>query len=609
MSSPDATPPKPSRPPPLRERAGGLTVVVVVLAVVPLLVGALVALGRPWWPASDWALIDLRTRDVGTTDTPLVGVFSRVGWNHPGPLLFWLFAPIQRLAGSPAGLMAAAALWNAVSLTTALWLARRTGGRGFLLLVGSAMSVMVVVLGGVLVDPWNPWIAVLPFAVFVLATWTTSTGDLVGIPLAVISGSFVVQAHIGYAALVVPLAVWTAAALAWTYRRRTAPVEPTSRWQRPTMVLTVSGLVGLLLWIGPIVEQVTTSPGNLRRIASHFGTAGESTIGPAEALGIVARQFALLPPWLGGDEPIDIFTAGLVPASLWWALPTVALFVVGVLVALRRRDGVVVRLQGALAVTIVAGVVATARIEGDAFFYLVRWWWVVSLLVWVCTAWALGRAIPSDRGAHLARLGAPVALTTMLLMGMATITELFSPVETTTHNLAVEAIADDLAAALDRDGRYLIAPIGVSWFETYFGVVNELDRRGFDVVADERFTSHFGAHRIDDGQPVDATILVATGDVVAELRNDDELRTVAGYDPLSPDERTELDELRARARRDLVAAGRDDLLGSVDDGGLRYFAIDEPAIDGTAAERIGDLLEAGTWVEVFVAPPRWDGAG
>src|SRR5690606_16795832 len=71
----------------------GLTALVVL----PVVVAIVAALTSDHQLAGDWALLELRVRDVGTSDTPLVGPFSRYGWNHPGPLLFWLLAIPYRL--------------------------------------------------------------------------------------------------------------------------------------------------------------------------------------------------------------------------------------------------------------------------------------------------------------------------------------------------------------------------------------------------------------------------------------------------------------------------------------------------------------------------------
>jgi hypothetical protein len=58
-----------------------------------------------WAPVLDLAVTELRVRDVGTAHTPLVGLFGRFGpmgndqGSHPGPLSFYLLAPVYRLLG------------------------------------------------------------------------------------------------------------------------------------------------------------------------------------------------------------------------------------------------------------------------------------------------------------------------------------------------------------------------------------------------------------------------------------------------------------------------------------------------------------------------------
>ena len=74
----------------------------------PLIV-ATMALRRPhWYPVLDLAMTEMRLRDVGTRHTPLIGLPGRIGpslaeqGSHPGPLSFYLLAPLYRLFGSSA---------------------------------------------------------------------------------------------------------------------------------------------------------------------------------------------------------------------------------------------------------------------------------------------------------------------------------------------------------------------------------------------------------------------------------------------------------------------------------------------------------------------------
>ena len=56
-----------------------IAVLTAVVGLVPLAVAAVALRSPHWYPLSDLALIELRVRDVGTADTPLVG--------PPGPRL------------------------------------------------------------------------------------------------------------------------------------------------------------------------------------------------------------------------------------------------------------------------------------------------------------------------------------------------------------------------------------------------------------------------------------------------------------------------------------------------------------------------------------------
>lgn len=65
---------------------------VIAVVLLPLAVFAVRVLANGWPNAGgDRALIELRTRDVGV-HTPLLGSYSRYGFNHPGPLWFYVLA-------------------------------------------------------------------------------------------------------------------------------------------------------------------------------------------------------------------------------------------------------------------------------------------------------------------------------------------------------------------------------------------------------------------------------------------------------------------------------------------------------------------------------------
>ncbi len=112
-----STPSRASQPVPL----GRWALIAVVGALVAPFAVALVGLrGEPWYPTSDQAVIELRTRDV-PGQIPTSGVYSRYGFHHPGPALFWTLAGPYRLLG-PRGLVAGAMAVNAAAVAAMAWL-------------------------------------------------------------------------------------------------------------------------------------------------------------------------------------------------------------------------------------------------------------------------------------------------------------------------------------------------------------------------------------------------------------------------------------------------------------------------------------------------------
>lgn len=382
--------------------AAGLAAAVVA----PVVVAVVAAWGRPWVPSGDWAMLALGTADTFTADTRWVGPYSREGWSHPGPLLFWLGAVPWRLAGGATWtLMVLAATVNAVSVAGTLWLAWRRGALALLAIVAVAVAWMLAsVETGMAADPWNAWVTVLPTALFVMAVAQMVDGDRVGLPIAVVSGSFIAHSHIAYVPLVV---VAGGVAVGWALWRRVLPW----RW------LVVAGLVpAALLWLAPVGEQLVGN-GNLGAIVAGFGSDADQPAGIARAADTVARQLAWGGPWMGGDEPQSPSDGAIEGGPLSGLVAAVAVFGAAAGAARWRRQWSALRLQAMVAVVVAVGFVAVSRITGPVFDYLIRWWWPLAALWWASAGWSLWRA-----GADLVaeRLGASSSGTSRRVATIAT---------------------------------------------------------------------------------------------------------------------------------------------------------------------------------------------
>src|SRR5690606_14288359 len=94
--------------------------------------------------SGDIALIELRVRDVVSTHPPWTGAYSRYGWDHPGPVFFWLAALPYRLLGGGAGALGLVALAvNTGGMVALLRLAARLGRAAWFAVAGALVALVV----------------------------------------------------------------------------------------------------------------------------------------------------------------------------------------------------------------------------------------------------------------------------------------------------------------------------------------------------------------------------------------------------------------------------------------------------------------------------------
>ncbi len=264
------------------------------LLAIPFVV-ALVALAHPhWFPVLDMAQTELRIRDVWSAHPPLIGLPGRIGTiarqgSHPGPISFWLLSPFYRLFGATAWAMDAAAVClNVVVIGATLWLARRRGGVLLLLGFAACLSWLLSYYGStVLTLAWNPYMPVLWWLLFVLAVWSVLCDDWVLLPVVVLAGTFCAQTHISYVALVGGLGVLAGAWMAVTAWRGRAEPGVSRRfwfWGLGSIALAV------VLWLPPVIQQLTGSPANFSILWDYFTQAPQQTIGDGEAVKLLLRH-------------------------------------------------------------------------------------------------------------------------------------------------------------------------------------------------------------------------------------------------------------------------------------------------------------------------------
>lgn len=588
-----------------------LTPAAIAVTLLPLAVLAVHMLRIDVVLTADLATTEMRTRDV-VAHAPDLGPYSRDGWFHPGPALYYALAgPYRLFGGDSAALLVAAIAVNAASLATMMGLARRRGGTGLMLATAIGCAVLMHALGPTfLASPWNVYITVLPYGALLFLLWAMVCGERWALPGAVVATTFVIQTHVGFLALALPLLVAAVgvtigqAVVVARRRRRAAEhqesdddpsvatavdgtatngatgngaadheaadpaaADPTATsgdpagmqrfaWARRGFLLPalVAVAVGVLAWLPPAVQQVRNVQGNGDRVWEWFRDGGEEARTLLEGWRIVADQYRWLPEWITGQRTLALLGE---PAAIYESVVPVLLLLVlpAVVVLWRLRGGPGRALAATWFVASAVAVFATARTIGLLYAYRLHWAWVLGMVGGVLVLWAAWTVAAAWRE-WARRAAAGVALATLVGLGVANTvaaTRADLP-EATYGELTAGLLADTEAglAARPGDDPVLVqlgsfGAIGIS-----LGLTNELERAGVDVVTD---AVGAGGHRVwQEGQPVRAALVVAIDDEIVTLSR------MPGHQMIALTGDADMAELEADAARrqevsDAVATG------------------------------------------------------
>lgn len=585
-----------------RPSRGAVALVAAILLVIPVLVSLVPGLwGAHWFASSDQALQVLRIHDVGTGHTPLVGVASRFGWSHPGPFQFWLLAPFYRLLGET-GILVGTALLNLLALVGAIWVAHRRGGRALALGVALGEALLIRALGlTLLLDPWNPWVAVLPFVVFVLCSWSLCLGDLWIAPVMAVTGTFVIQAHVSYIPLVVAAIVLVSVyrSARWIRIRRRAP--PRSQRRRSWLPYVVAAGITFALWLPPIIEQVISGEGNLSALVSYFRHPAEASIGWTGAVGVLGRELTpVSSPWVAGHDTNAfgfVGTAGVLPALL--VLGVVAVLAIA---AWRRGHTDPAALAVVALVGDAVGTVAIARVTGALGTYLIRWWWPMAMLTYLAGGWcALALVAPTVR-----RLRQPLALGVLAaILGVATtasVQDFPARLPQAQASVTTGELTRQLVAVLSPTHRYRLQNVdGLTLGSVGTGVLVSLRLRGLQVLGSPDQDLALGSWRtLPTDDPAPALIVVNHEDELAGWRPPSTAKLVAHFDPLTPTERLDASRVETRIR---AAIGSRAPRGPIDAGVEfgRGVLVAEGASRGDV-DKLAKLQAKGQAFDIYLRP-------
>ena len=580
---------------------------------VPFGVALAVLAGADWSPVLDLAMTEFRVRDVFGAHTPLIGLPGRIGTfpdqgSHPGPLSFYLVAPVYRLLGSTAyGMLAAAAAVNVGAAWATIWIARRRGGPRLILGVGAVVMVAMAWWGAsVLTQPWNPYLPLVSFIVVMLSAWGVLDGDHVLLVPLVAASTLCAQTHVPYLLLCIALCAMAFGAVAWRWWQARA----IDRAQLRSVAMAVC--LGAVLWLPVFVDEVRRTPGNITMLRRHFLSPPEPPVGFSVGVKTVLAHFDIahvVTASLGrGDYFIDNlddlgggrWVVGAL-VLLVWAVAGVA--------SLRLVDRRIARLHLVVAVGAAIAFFSTARIFGKVWYYLTLWSWSIALLavaatIWTAVAWweaGRRRRVPVGRA----------GIVVMVLAGAVFVVDAVT-VEPPEDRLSqgLNAIVGPTADALARGDGAADGPDGtyaVIWDDAYYfgsqgyGLISELERRGFTARAYDTFRVPVTPQRITDPANATAEVALVTGVNIADWRTRPGVVEVAYFEPRNDDELVEFDRLRTDSISLLTAAGLDDVAALVDTNlmGARL----DPRLPAGVEDMLVRMLVLGEETAVFIAPP------
>lgn len=361
---------------------------------------ALVARGGIWlW--GDQAVIDIEARD-SLLGRNLLGVYDRYGWHHPGPLwLLWLGLVRWLGGGAPGALVVASLLLQAASAAAIVLVASRLQpGRAVSWWAAFGVVAYEWDFGpGRFGTVWAPYAITLPSALLVLLVadmaaskdpWPAAFGVAV-------TASFLVQTDVGTGVVVVAL---LAAAIVLRSIWGLGELR-TGRWRLRAGGL---GALALLAWLPPIVQQLTSDPGNMAQLLRFF-TTHSARRSWDEALRVVSTLFGTFPLKRGPHGAnLDAKLTWLASAPLGqrpWYFVYLALTTAAAVFAWRRRHRTAATLGATCLVGLLAAAWSVRLAAGDLYPYIVVWMAALAVPAWV----NIEAAFAPSLGARASRLG------------------------------------------------------------------------------------------------------------------------------------------------------------------------------------------------------------
>ena len=545
------------------------------LGIVPIVISLVNALRGGAILVGDRAVFALLVKDAATGSFPSVGQYSWHGWNHPGALIFYVFAPFHWISGGAAwGLFVGVAMYSSALLVAIAWLGYRLRGIwGSALGVAALLAYWVSVGRIASVDAWTPYLALPLFILFLLAVLGVTERDRPSMWMMWISGAIAVQVHVGYLPIVGLVGLVACIVFWWTGGNQRSITRP---------------LATSILLFAPYVFDLRQSVRNVGDLARYFVTANEPTIGFSRALEVMSFEMSPQATWLAG--PSEVGLIGEAPSSsLVWFIGLVICLCAATVWVWRSSEGSLRRgfLNSAPVVwaLLVAGTIAVAQVRGYLFPYVVLWRSVIVIFV---VAWIVGVVL-----AHTTVIRQPwvtvvaIGLFVLNLIGAslpAADTKTVTTDAESVHRAIMQAVKyDELNPA---DGSILLKLGDGGLVGLYPALVYDFEERGIASGIEPGIEWVFG-DRVLESEAAAVWMVCDSGIAFSLLASQPEAIVVSQITPFDQESETRVRELQQTLTDQLQSIGQGDFHKSLDSPlvalALQDFDVDQDA----AAELAG----------------------
>ena len=523
-----------------------------VLGVVPIVISLVNALRGGAILVGDRAVFALLVKDAATGSFPSVGQYSWHGWNHPGALIFYVFAPFHWISGGAAwGLFVGVAMYSAALLVAIAWLGFRLRGTwGSALGVAALLACWVSVGRIASVDAWTPYLALPLFILFVFAALGVTERDRASMWLMWVSASIVVQIHVGYLPLVGLVGLVACIVFWWTGGNQRSITRP---------------IATALLLLTPYLFHLREAIRNVGDLARYFATTDEPSIGLSRALHVMSFEMSPDASWLSGPSEVGI-VGEAPPGSMTWLICVVLCLIATTVWVWRSPEDSPRRqyLNSAPLIwtMMIAGIVAVAQVRGYLFPYVILWRSIIVIFVF---AWIVGVVL-----ANSTKFRQPmITVSAIGLFGLNTVGAILPAVD---HD-AVTSDADNVQLAIDQavefhhdnseDGSILLRLGDGGLVGLYPALVYDFEERGIPSGIELGTEWVFG-NRVLRSEASTVWMVCDTGIAFSLLASQPEAMVVSHITPFDQEGESRVRELQQALTDQLRSIGEGDFHKSLD---------------------------------------------